>query len=70
MHYYAIKEVDLFHQEFSEQVQAGHIVVFPLNAVRKLPKLWLSQVASILQVGRRPCLIFDFYWSGLNKTTA
>ena len=38
--------------------------------VRDLLQLWLSPVAAILQVGRRPCLIFDFTWSSLNKATA
>ena len=58
-HSSAMKKVDFVHQELAEQVQAGHIVVFPLAAIRNLPKLWLSPVAAIPQVGQRPRLIFD-----------
>ena len=36
------KEVDFFHQELAEQVQAGHIAVFPLDTASHLHKLWLS----------------------------
>ena len=42
---------------------------FPLVAFRGLPKCWLYPVAIIQQVGRRPRLIFDFTWSGLNEAT-
>ena len=66
-HSSAMKEVDFVHQELAEQVQAGHVFVFPLTAVRNLPKLWLTPVAVILQVGRWPHLISDFTYSGLNK---
>ena len=35
--------------------------------MRNLPKLWLSLLASIPQRGRKPRLIYDFSWSGLNN---
>ena len=50
-------------------MQAGHVAVLPLVAVNALHNLWLSPVAVILQVGRRPCLIFDFTWSRLNDVS-
>ena len=31
-----------------------------------MPKLWLSPLAAIPQQGRKPRLIYDFSWSGLN----
>ena len=62
-----MKEMDFVHQELAKQFQAGHIVVSPLTAVRNIPKLWLSPVAAILQVGQWPHLISDFTYSGLNK---
>ena len=65
-----MKEADFVHQELADQVQAGHIIVFPMAAVCNLPKLWLSPVTAIPQVGRRPRIIFDLTWSGLNKATA
>ena len=64
-HSSAKKEVDFVHQELAEQVQVGHIVVPPLDT-----KLWLSPIAATPKVGRRPCLIFDFTWSSLNKIMA
>ena len=42
------------------------MAVSPLEAVNYLYNLWLSLVVVTPQVGRRPCLIFDFTWSGLN----
>ena len=65
-----MKEMDFVHQELAKQFQAGHIVVSPLNVVRNLPKLCLSPVGAILQVGRWPRLIFEFTWIGLNEATA
>ena len=32
-----------------------------------MPKLWLSLLAAIPQRGRKPRLIHDFSWSGLNE---
>ena len=45
------------------------MTVFPLEAVNYLHNLWLSLVAVILQVGRRPRLIFYFTWSRLNEVS-
>ena len=42
------------------------MAVFPLEAVTTLQNLRLLSIAVIPQVGRRPRLIFDFTWSGLN----
>ena len=55
--------------ELSKQMEAGHVNVFSFEDVKALHNLWLSLVAVIPQVGRRPRLIFDFTWSGLNKAT-
>ena len=63
----ANKEAGFIHTELAEQVQVGHVVVYPLEAVTALQNLWLSLVVVTLQVGRRPRLIFDFKWSGLNN---
>ena len=65
----ANKEVKFINTDLDEQVQAGHVTVFPLEAVNYLHNLWLSLVAVIPQVGRRPCLIFDFTPSGLNEVS-
>ena len=67
-HSSATKETTFVRKELQEQAQAGHIALFPLRAVRHLPKLWLSPLAAIPQRGRKPRLIYDFSWSGLNNT--
>ena len=67
MHDSDSKEVEFIHTELANQVQAGHVVVFPLETITPLQNLWLSPVEVNLQVGRRPRLIFDFTWSGLNN---
>ena len=65
-HSSATKETTFVRKELPEQVQAGHIALFPLRAVCNLPKLWLSPLAAILQRGRKPRLIYDFSWICLN----
>ena len=62
--------MDFVHQDLADQVQAVHIVVSPLDTVQDLPKLCLSPVPAIPQVGRRPHLIFDFPWIDLNEATS
>ena len=65
-HSSATKETTFVRKELQEQSQAGHIAI-PLRAVCHLSKLWLSPLAAILQRGRKPRLIYDFSWSGINK---
>ena len=61
------KETTFVRKELQEQAQAGHIALFPLRAVIHLPKLWLYPLAAIPQRDRKPRLIYNFSWSGLNK---
>ena len=65
----ANKEVKFINKELDDQVQAGHVTVFTLEAVNYLHNPWLSPVAVIPQVGRRLRLIFDFTPSGLNEVS-
>ena len=65
----ANKEAEFINAELDEQVQAGHVTVFPLEAVNYLHNLWISPVAVILQVVKRPRLIFYFTWSGINDVS-
>ena len=58
-----------FTRNWPSRVQAGHVAIFPLEAVNALQNLWISPVAANPQVGRHPHLIFNFTWSGLNKAT-
>ena len=66
-HSSATKETTFVQTELQEQAQAGHIKLFPLRAVRHIPRLWLSPLAAIPQRGRKPRLIYNFSWSGLNE---
>ena len=67
-HSSATKETTFVRTELAEQARAGHISLFPLQAVRHLPRLWMSPIKAILKRGRKPCLIYDFSWSGLKKS--
>ena len=67
VHSSSTKETTFVQKELQEQAQAGHIELFPLRAVRRLPKIWLSPLAAIPQQGRKPRLIYDFSWGGLNE---
>ena len=66
-HSSATKETTFVRTELGEQVRADHISLFPLRAVRHLPPLWLPPLAAIPQQVRKPGLIYNFSWSGLNK---
>ena len=68
-HAYALKDTEFIHTELDYQVQVGHVAISPLEEVKSLQNLWLSPVALITEVGRRPCLFFDFTWIWLNKAT-
>ena len=57
----ANNEVEFINTDMDEQVQAGHVTVFPLEAVNYLHNLWLSPVAVIPQVGRGPRLIAPYF---------
>ena len=64
-----LKEAEFIHTELDKHVHSRHASVSPLKAVNALQKMWLSPVAVIPQVGRRPCLIFDFTWIRINEAT-
>ena len=66
-HSLATKETTFVQKDLQEQAQAGHIALFQLRVVRYFPKLWLSPLAATPQRGRKPRLIYDFSWSGLNN---
>ena len=63
------KEVGFINTELDKKVQSGHVTILPLEAFNYLHNLWLSPVAVILQVGRRPRLIFYFTWSVINEVS-
>ena len=64
-HASANKEAKFINADLSK-VQSGYVAVSPLEAVNTLHNLWLSTVAVIPQVGRRPRIILYFIWIRLN----
>ena len=66
-HSSATKETTFVRTELGEQARAGHIDLFLIRVVRHIPRLWISPIAAILQRGRKPRLIYNFSWSGLNE---
>ena len=60
-------EQSFVRKGLAEKLQAGHFAIFPLAAIRHLQKLWISLLEAIPQTGRKPRLIYDLSWSGLNK---
>ena len=54
--------------KLTKQARTVHIDLSPLQAVRHLPRLWISPLAATPQRGRKPRLIYDFSWSGLNES--
>ena len=63
----ASKEAEFIRAALAEQVQAGHVAIFLLEPVTALQNLWLSPVAVIPRVGRRPQLMFDLTWIRINN---
>ena len=66
-HSSAIKETTFSVTDLLEQALAVHIALFTLQAVRHLPRIFISPLAAIPQRGRKPRLVYDFSWSGLNE---
>ena len=54
-------------KELAEQLQAGHVVLFPLAAVHHLHKLRIYPIAEITQTCHKQGLIYNFSWSRLSK---
>ena len=44
-------------------------MVLPWSAAKELPNLWISPIGLIPQEARRPRLIYDYTFSGLNNAT-
>ena len=55
--------------EMAEMVERGQWMVLPYSAVRKLPKARFSPPGVIPQRDRRPRLIVDYSYSGVNADT-
>ena len=48
-------------------MQVVHVAIFPISVIRHIHNIWLSPIAAISQTVRKPRLVYDLSWSGLNK---
>lgn len=69
-HGLAAHDVGFVRSKLAAQVRAGNIIVLPLSCVWDLPSLWISLVDVIPQAERRPRLIYDYSFFGLNSAVA
>ena len=58
LHASKVRDVDFFHSELTERVQAGYIVVFPWENIDHLENMWLFPISELPQEGRNPLFIF------------
>ena len=65
----AMRDVEFVRTELTEQSTFGHIMVLQWSAAKGLPNLWISPIGLIPQEARRPRLIYDYIFSGLNNAT-
>ena len=65
-HTSALKDKTFFRRDLAEKLRAGHINIFPWEAVKHLMGLWLSLLAVIPQTGQKPRIVYDFSWICLN----
>ena len=56
-HKSATKECGFVQEYLAEQLQAGHVVIFPLAEIQHLSRIWLSLLAATSQKGHKPRLI-------------
>lgn len=69
-HRSAKDEVEFVCQEMLEFCQQGFWIVLPLQVALTLPHLRLSPLGVVPQRNRRPRLIVDYTYSGVNEETA
>ena len=56
-------------EETFDFCRQGYWIVVPYHHVRSLPNLCISPIGVVLQRDRRPRLIVDYTFSGLNEET-
>ena len=64
-----VKDVEFYHRELSEKVQAVHISVYPLTTISALSNHWISPLSSDPQEKSHPGIIFDFLLIRVNVST-
>ena len=60
----------VFRKDLAEQLRSGRVENFPWEVVKLLSGLWLSPLLDITPLGRKPRLIYDLSWSGLDAKAA
>ena len=62
-----LKEKDSFLRELVDQLRDGNVAMFNLADFKHLQGLWLPPLVVIPQVGRKPCIIYNFSWIFLKE---
>jgi hypothetical protein len=60
---------EFLREEFADMIEAGQWIALPYAAVRHLPGLQLSPTGVVPQRDRRPRVIVDYTFSGVNQHT-
>ena len=68
-HKSALEFGSFVHDDMADMVTRGYWVVLPYSAVSHLPNLRISPIGCVPQRERRPRIIVDYTYSGVNATT-
>ena len=68
-HSSSLDHIDFVHEEMADMVEKGFWTVLPYHQVAHLPGLRLSPLGVVPQRERRPRIIVDYSFSGVNSET-
>ena len=68
-HKSAFEFKDFLYDDMADMVRRGYWVVLPFSSVQHLPNLRISPIGCVPQRERRPRIIVDYTYSGVNATT-
>ena len=68
-HKSACESRSFVHSDMADMVSRGYWVVLPYHLVKTLPNLRISPIGCVLQRERRPRIIVDYTYSGINAVT-
>ena len=68
-HKSAVEYQQFIYEDMADMVQRGYWVVLPYHAIQHLPNLRVSPIGCVPQRERRPRIIVDYTYSGVNAAT-
>ena len=68
-HISARRESHFVRMELLYQAKAGHVIILPFSSLQHLNNLLISPVAAIPQDDRKPRLIYDYSYYGINDAS-